>query len=257
MKRILSVLLCLVFGMSMVLTAAGKHQQRRGNGHFTQIVNETPFDIHYYQSNDKDYHVNVVGNPREVQFVLTDIRKDVLYITCDPHQRIKGSIYVEVYCPRLDRFDGKGKGNFIAKTAIRHAGDIIFSILGAGNVDLGIVDCKNLDVRHEGSGKFNVKEARVANKQQVDQKGAGQVNIRGGEAKKSEVRNEGAGRVNINGKSDQMNVENHGAGDVKGNVQTQQFQGENRGSGDIRMNGEAKKVETQRDGTGRAEFKRK
>ncbi|MCD7721492.1 MAG: DUF2807 domain-containing protein, partial [Prevotellaceae bacterium] len=143
---------------------------------FTQIVNDCPYDIHFYESDD--YLVRVVARQNDVNYIYTVLRDDMLRIVTSPSHTFKGKPYVEIYCPpeMLVMYTGNGAGNFIAMTAINLL-NTIFEITGAGNVHLGIVKAKNLDLRSHGSGNINLNKSSVIEKHTISQKGTGKVNF--------------------------------------------------------------------------------
>ncbi|MCD8302903.1 MAG: DUF2807 domain-containing protein [Prevotellaceae bacterium] len=146
---------------------------------FTQIVNECPYDIHFYESDD--YMVRVVGPSRDVNYIRTVLRDGILTVTVAPDHRFRGTApYVELYCPknRLVMYTGTGAGNFIAMTALNLL-NTIFTITGAGNVTLGIVNAVNLDLRSHGAGNINVTKGNITGKHTITQKGTGKVNLGG------------------------------------------------------------------------------
>ncbi len=143
---------------------------------FTQIVNDCPYDIHFYESDD--YLVRVVARQNDVNYIYTVLRDDMLRVVTSPSHKFKGKPYVEIYCPpeMLVMYTGNGAGNFIAMTAINLL-NTIFEITGAGNVHLGIVKAKNLDLRSHGSGNINLNKSSVIEKHTISQKGTGKVNF--------------------------------------------------------------------------------
>ncbi|MCD8266711.1 MAG: DUF2807 domain-containing protein, partial [Prevotellaceae bacterium] len=143
---------------------------------FTRIVNDCPYDIHFYESDD--YMVRVVARQNDVNYIYTVLRDNELRLVTSPNHKFKGNPYVEIYCPpeMLLEYTGTGAGSFIAMTAINLL-NTIFEITGAGNVHLGIVKAKNLDLRSHGSGNINLNRQSVIEKHTISQKGTGKVNF--------------------------------------------------------------------------------
>ncbi len=153
---------------------------------FTQIVNNSPYDIHFYEA--PSYGVRVVGPQRDVNYIRTFLDGGVLTVDVAPGHRFNGTApYIELYCPQnvLTLYTGAGAGNFIAMTAMNLL-NTIFAITGAGDVRLGVVNAVNLDLRSHGAGNINVTKAAVSGKRSFTQKGSGRISFNGSTPKNTQ-----------------------------------------------------------------------
>ncbi len=89
---------------------------------FTRIVNDSPYDIHFYESDA--WLVKVVARSTDAGYVHTILREGTLTVRVAEGHKFRGKPYVEAYWPRRSQawFTGLGAGGFIAMTALRPAG---------------------------------------------------------------------------------------------------------------------------------------
>ncbi len=171
MKKYLLAAIVALVGFASAHAADAK-DVRKHTG-FTQIVNHSGYDIHFYEG---DYKVQVMGPQADLKYILMTLADGILTIKHDANHKFSGKPYIVIYAPKnkLKKYTGKGAGNFIAKTT-NNLHDDVFTSNGKVGVTLGTVNARNLDLNSQGAGNIKVTKGNVSGKCNKTQKSTGKV----------------------------------------------------------------------------------
>ena len=161
-----SLLLVLVTGLSLVLTAGsclqGKHvvgsknyiSQEVKADHFNEIKLLGSANISYHQ--DTRSHVEIHGSDNIIPLVETYVDGNTLMIKFKKNVSIwKGKLEIKVFAPELNKLSINGSGNIKLINGIQTSKDIEFHINGSGNIQAADLEAENTDASISGSGNIS------------------------------------------------------------------------------------------------------
>ena len=184
-----SLLLVLVTGLSLVLTAGsclqGKHvvgsknyiSQEVKADHFNEIKLLGSANISYHQ--DTRSHVEIHGSDNIIPLVETYVDGNTLMIKFKKNVSIwKGKLEIKVFAPELNKLSINGSGNIKLINGIQTSKDIEFHINGSGNIQGEGLNCRRMAVSINGSGDVRLQQIE-SQECQAGISGSGNINLKG------------------------------------------------------------------------------
>ena len=232
-----SLLLVLVTGLSLVLTAGsclqGKHvvgsknyiSQEVKADHFNEIKLLGSANISYHQ--DTRSHVEIHGSDNIMNVSIW-----------------KGKLEIKVFAPELNKLSINGSGNIKLINGIQTSKDIEFHINGSGNIQGEGLNCRRMAVSINGSGDVRLQQIE-SQECQAGISGSGNINLKG---KAIQAKYAIAGSGNI--QAADLEAENTDASiSGSGNIScyaSQKLVARVKGSGDIAYKGNPQEVDAPR-----------
>lgn len=250
-----SLLLVLVTGLSLVLTAGsclqGKHvvgsknyiSQEVKADHFNEIKLLGSANISYHQ--DTRSHVEIHGSDNIIPLVETYVDGNTLMIKFKKNVSIwKGKLEIKVFAPELNKLSINGSGNIKLINGIQTSKDIEFHINGSGNIQGEGLNCRRMAVSINGSGDVRLQQIE-SQECQAGISGSGNINLKG---KAIQAKYAIAGSGNI--QAADLEEENTDASiSGSGNIScyaSQKLVARVKGSGDIAYKGNPQEVDAPR-----------
>ena len=225
-----SLLLVLVTGLSLVLTAGsclqGKHvvgsknyiSQEVKADHFNEIKLLGSANISYHQ--DTRSHVEIHGSDNIIPLVETYVDGNTLMIKFKKNVSIwKGKLEIKVFAPELNKLSINGSGNIKLINGIQTSKDIEFHINGSGNIQGEGLNCRRMAVSINGSGDVRLQQIE-SQECQAGISGSGNIQAADLEAENTDASISGSGNISCYA-SQKLVARVKGSGDIayKGNPQ--------------------------------------
>ena len=138
----------------------------------------------------EDYKVVVTTDNNLQEFVLVEVKNDVVHINTEPHTNLKPTkLIVDVHLPELQSISLKGVGN--VKLFDGNASDLKISLSGVGNVDAQNYQVENVVITQSGVGNSKIW---ATNSLSGTLSGVGNISYKGNPAVNVNV--SGVGKVN-------------------------------------------------------------
>ena len=222
-----SLLLVLVIGLSLVLTAGsclqGKHVVGSNNyisqevkaDHFNEIKLLGSANISYHQ--DTRSHVEIHGSDNIIPLVETYVDGNTLMIKFKKNVSIwKGKLEIKVFAPELNKLTINGSGNIQGEGL--NCRRMAVSINGSGDVRLQQIESQECQAGISGSGNINLKGKAIQAKYAIA--GSGNIQAADLEAENTDASISGSGNISCYA-SQKLVARVKGSGDIayKGNPQ--------------------------------------
>ena len=222
-----SLLLVLVTGLSLVLTAGsclqGKHvvgsknyiSQEVKADHFNEIKLLGSANISYHQ--DTRSHVEIHGSDNIIPLVETYVDGNTLMIKFKKNVSIwKGKLEIKVFAPELNKLTINGSGNIQGEGL--NCRRMAVSINGSGDVRLQQIESQECQAGISGSGNINLKGKAIQAKYSIA--GSGNIQAADLEAENTDASISGSGNISCYA-SQKLVARVKGSGDIayKGNPQ--------------------------------------
>jgi len=222
-----SLLLVLVTGLSLVLTAGsclqGKHvvgsknyiSQEVKADHFNEIKLLGSANISYHQ--DTRSHVEIHGSDNIIPLVETYVDGNTLMIKFKKNVSIwKGKLEIKVFAPELNKLSINGSGNIQGEGL--NCRRMAVSINGSGDVRLQQIESQECQAGISGSGNINLKGKAIQAKYAIA--GSGNIQAADLEAENTDASISGSGNISCYA-SQKLVARVKGSGDIayKGNPQ--------------------------------------
>ena len=222
-----SLLLVLVTGLSLVLTAGsclqGKHvvgsknyiSQEVKADHFNEIKLLGSANISYHQ--DTRSHVEIHGSDNIIPLVETYVDGNTLMIKFKKNVSIwKGKLEIKVFAPELNKLTINGSGNIQGEGL--NCRRMAVSINGSGDVRLQQIESQECQAGISGSGNINLKGKAIQAKYAIA--GSGNIQAADLEAENTDASISGSGNISCYA-SQKLVARVKGSGDIayKGNPQ--------------------------------------
>ena len=127
-------------------------QERTANGFYGISINGAAnVNVHH----GEDYKVVVTTDNNLQEFVLVEVKNDVVHIDTEPYTNLNPTkLIVDVHLPELQNINLQGVGNM--KLSEGTASDLKISLSGVGNIDAQDYQVENVVITQSGVGNSKI-----------------------------------------------------------------------------------------------------
>jgi hypothetical protein len=127
-------------------------QERTASG-FYEITLEGAANVNVHRGDN--YKVTVTADNNLQQYVLIEVKNNVLHINTEPHTNLRPTkLFVDVYLPELQIINLEGVGNFNLSEG--NAPNLKISMSGVGNVEAQNYQVENIVITQSGVGNSKI-----------------------------------------------------------------------------------------------------
>jgi hypothetical protein len=221
---------------------------------FRSISSGLPCNIYYIQGDKQEVRLETTKEFAEK--VFTTVEDGTLKLKLEEGRYPKLILRILISTPDIEDISISGSGSLVHEGALHASGNLSLRVSGSGNIQAGIIDCKDFSTRVSGSG--NIYLASVAcDGFEATTSGSGHIDLKTLTAKDdASVRVSGSGsirlyEVDIDG---DMDLKTSGSGSILVNGRCHDVDASTSGSGSVSGNLSHTGIHTTTSGSGRVDL---